>query len=514
MQDWEKAGKSSFDNSQNEQFSWENAKKEAMKQYSDYIPDKAYKYEPKPSKYGKSRSSDSIFHSPEPPKRRSGNYNPGSFGPLKYDYPGDNNTYEKYSPKSAYDDSIFINAEKQSARNAAQSRPKAQQTARQKPKNGAGKNNEDKKAAAAKANKNNSKKKQSIFSLFIKKRSGNQKQNNKNANNPKAKNNTQHTNQGAQGLNRRPNNKQSAGQRPSNDAQKKKAYERERKARETQRKKVQRSHETYINKTASGISADELRKRRSKKAKRTGKFYAVISVCALLFVAGMGVLIYCFAHGAPIEKITVKGLPSIYTQDEVLKIADISKGDNMFLIRQNKTDKTVSKALPYIEHVEVDYELPSTLNLIITETKEKYLIANGSNYICVDRKDKIVSDKKKKINAGQYRLDGFEKQDFTVGETFVASESNKKRYETAKNIVEAIEKSELKKCSSINLSNLDEISIVCDSQIKIYVESGSDFERVLKLAKLAIESKVKTGGKYYIDLRYSNRAVMNDGDLK
>lgn len=494
MQDWENSGGNRPEDESG--FSWKAEKNEAMKHYNDYVPEKAYKYEPKPTGFKSQGGANPLFHSSNSGARRSGGYSQNGFGQLKYDYPTSDNTYEKYSPKSAYDDSIFMNTSRESARNAAEkkARPTAQKSGSKQPA--------DKSAGAKKGGKKKSKKR-SMTAKILRKLLG--------ADNKRKKSGAQKQNKNKQTPNQSAKNRNTA-KRPIDEKQMKKAYEREKRAEENRRKKIERSNQNYNNAKAKGKSGDELRRKRSKRAKRTGKFYAVVSVCTMLVVAVCAILIYCYAHGAPIETIQIDGL-TVYSEKELLNAAGIAKGDNMFRIMKGKTNSVVSKSLPYIESVDIDYQLPSTLSMTVTETNEKYLIVNGSNYICVDGNDKIVSDKKKKVKTGKYRLDGFEKQDYTVGEKYAPKDDNEKRFDTAKQIVAAIEKCKIKKCSVIDLSNLNEICITCDSRIKIYVESGTDFERRMKLAAMAIESKVKSGGTYYIDLRYSDMAVLKDGEL-
>ncbi|MCM1392857.1 MAG: FtsQ-type POTRA domain-containing protein [Faecalibacterium sp.] len=492
MQDWENSGSNNGSEESTDSFSWKDAKDEAMKNYSDYAPKTSYKYEPMPSQGRSRQRSDSIFHSAETSGvRRRGNYNPSGFGSVRYDYPGDDYSYEKYSPKSAYDDSIFMNTSGESVRASAQKRAEPQRKMQSSDKRQQG----TKKTDTSKAKKKKKTKNKNVKTASA----------NKSAGNAAAKQRSSQ-NKG------RPVQQKKKSSRPIDKKQTQKMRERELKAEASRRKKVQRSNEDYINRTTKGESEDDIRKKRSKKTRRNGKFYAVISVAVLIVCAVSALLIYCYAHGAPIETINVEGLSS-YKQEEVLKAGEIVKGENMFRIRKGKTAKTISKLLPYIKTVEIDFDLPSTLNLKITETDEKYLISNGTNYICVDESGKVVSDKKKKVKSGKYRLDGFTEQQYEVGENFVPNEKNEEKYETAKQLISAIEKVGLKNCTVINLNKLDEICITCDSKIKIYVESGTDFERRLKLAQMTIDSKIKSGSKYYIDLRYSDRAILKDGEL-
>jgi len=489
MQDFQNGGNGEEENESESSFSWKTEKDEAMQNYKSYAPEKTYKYEPMPKQYSRRERQDSIFYSDSFSSQRG-----EAFRGVRYDYPGEDSVYDKYSPEKTYGDSLFYDRNTTSAQRnyTAPSRPRRSNDGRVKHEPVKGKKkksaNPSKKSSASSNAKPQSKNgggkkrkaKKNILVKAIGKIAGRQKT------------------------------------KSSNVRQSQREYERERRQEEARRKKVERSNQSYNNEKAKGFSGDEIRKKRSKKAKRTGRFYVVLSAAVLFLFAVCSVLIFCFVHGAPIETIVIEG-STIYKEQQILSAAGIAKGDNMFRIRQNKTNRAISTALPYIKYAEVDYELPSTLKLTITETNEKYLIVNGkgaTDYICIDSNGKVVSDKKKKIEKGNYRIDGFERQEFKVGEAFVPSKENEQRYEIVKKLTAAIESSGIKKCSIIDVSNTDELCITCDSKIKIYVFADDDLERRLTLASLAIESKVKSGGKYYIDLRYSNSAIINDGELK
>lgn len=288
---------------------------------------------------------------------------------------------------------------------------------------------------------------------------------------------------------------------------------------ESEKRRIEKSSESYDRAIRQGKSKDELRKKRAKKKRIARKIKIAATVFAVFVFAVIFALVFCFTRGAPIEKITVEGA-TIYKESEILAAAGISEGDNMLMIRQKRTNEAVTTVLPYISKIKVDYQLPDTLRLVVTETDEKYYIVNGQAYICVDPDDKVVSDVKKKIKGDRYRIEGLTSQEYTVGKTFVPEEENgnEKKYVTAKKIVDAIEKAGLKNCNVINVENPDRIYVVYNSKLWMYLKEDSDFEYEMKFAAKALsDSKaseiISTAERSYIDLRLGNQAVFKTGKL-
>lgn len=71
----------------------------------------------------------------------------------------------------------------------------------------------------------------------------------------------------------------------------------------------------------------------------------------------------------PIEKIVVTG-SKIYSHEEILKYADVKKGDNLFTASRTATEDSLKKRLPYIESVDFEKEIPSTLKITVKDAEE------------------------------------------------------------------------------------------------------------------------------------------------
>lgn len=289
-----------------------------------------------------------------------------------------------------------------------------------------------------------------------------------------------------------------------------------------ERARIVKSNSEYDKARSQGHSADESRLKQVHKKKRSRKFYAVICVAATVIVALCAGLGYCVFYGAPIASIVIEGSVT-YKEAEILEAGEISQGDNMLLIRKSKTSRKISKTLPYIESVDVKYEFPDTLKLVINETGDKIQIENGNVIITLDGNDKVLSATKKKLKSGIYRIKGLEKQDYALGEIFVPAvqvdengnklkDTNRKKYEIAKEIMKSIEMVGIADCRTIDVSDLKRIAISCGKNLTLYADTNTPFEKRLSTAKYGIDTGKGSGINQYADMRFGDSVIFGTSE--
>ncbi len=288
-------------------------------------------------------------------------------------------------------------------------------------------------------------------------------------------------------------------------AQKEKKRARER-AKSVERAKQQ---------SREGISYDEMRKKTSRTRRLRRKIIAAVTVLVSLVAVAFCVGAYVYEKGAPVAVINIEG-ESRYKDKKIIETADIHVGINMLSVREKTVNSAVTKALPYIRDVQIDYQFPDTLVLNVTPTEEKLLIIGETGYICLDEEGKILSLKKKKLTDGRYLVEGFKQQKVKAGEYFIPSEKNKEKYDKAKEIVAVIEKTGKFKKGTIDVSDLENISVLYDSRINIYLGNCSRLESQINFAMEIIENDedIKNGQSGYIETRYEGQATFKPGSTK
>ncbi len=276
-----------------------------------------------------------------------------------------------------------------------------------------------------------------------------------------------------------------------------------------------RSREKAKEKSRQGVSYDEMRKKKSRATRLRAKLIAGITVVSVLAAVACFVCVYAYQKGAPVAVINING-ESPYKNKKITETANVYVGINMLSVREKAVNEAVTKNLPYIKAVQVDYQFPDTLNLDITSTQERLLISGNTGYICVDRDGKVLSLKKKKLTDGRYLVEGLEEQTAVAGESFVPSENNKEKYEKAVQIATALENSGKFPKGVINVADLKDVSVVYDSRINIYLGDCSRLEVQIESAVNVIEKDedIINGQTGYIETRFEGQTTFKPGSMK
>lgn len=267
-------------------------------------------------------------------------------------------------------------------------------------------------------------------------------------------------------------------------------------------------------KRKDGVSYDEMRKEKIRNIRLKAKIAAISTVIITVIVLICFACFYAYQNGAIVSTINIEG-ENRYKDERITEAANIYPGINMLSVREKDVNEAVSKALPYIKNVQVDYQFPDTLVLNVTATEENMLIAGERGYICLDRDGKVLSLKKKKLAEGRYLVEGFEEQTATEGEMFVPTENNKERYEKAKAIISCLESSGKFSMGTINVANLNDITAVYDSRINIYLGDCSRLESQLTSAidVIEVDEDIINGQEGYIETRFEGRSPFKPGSM-
>jgi len=312
---------------------------------------------------------------------------------------------------------------------------------------------------------------------------------------------------------RRPEQQQ---QRQPDRSRARQQQQRERMRRNDERK-FEKNRERYENERTAGRSSDDIRRDKARRKRRNKKMTAVITVAVVMLLAGIVALVYCYAYGAPISKITVSGKTD-YTNEEIIAACGVDIGDNMLRVRSRDVNKSLTGMLPYIQSAKVEYKLPDTLVLKVTQTKEKYLIVGKGSYLCLSEEGKVLSLKKKKVKDGQFRLEGFDWQEAVEGTTYQPEGDNVFRFETAKTLVKLLEQNELTGANTLKLDTTYPAVIQYEGRINIYLNINDstpeeELNEKLSLAAGILKNEVPPAGTGYIDARFEGRAFYNTGSM-
>ena len=278
-------------------------------------------------------------------------------------------------------------------------------------------------------------------------------------------------------------------------------------------KRREKTNKDFVRLRNRGKTADEARIIINRKKIRMNRIKTLSSVAVLFVFALAFLLSYSYFKGAEISEIKING-NEVYTDTEILEAANLNTGMNMLTIREKPLNDSVTTILPFISSIGVDYKLPDVLELNIVPTREQLILKCARKYICVDSMGKVVSDKKKKLDEGQFLVQGLVEQEYTVGENFKASQENAERFKIALEFAKAAEESDTLNYGVLDLKDLKDITFTYRSKIRLYLGDGENLKKKMERA-IGIMNESDIGEKTgYINLKYDIGAYFMEGSMQ
>ena len=121
-------------------------------------------------------------------------------------------------------------------------------------------------------------------------------------------------------------------------------------------------------KKTENLSRDEVRSINKKKIrrKRKAKRIALLAGLALVVIcAGIALVLAVFFR---ISTVQVKG-DKVYSDKDVIAKSGIEIGDNLFLTDEKKVNASITEALPYIDKVTLELNLPDKITINVESVR-------------------------------------------------------------------------------------------------------------------------------------------------
>lgn len=247
--------------------------------------------------------------------------------------------------------------------------------------------------------------------------------------------------------------------------------------------------------------------KKHKKKNKLKKFFVLllfwIIILAILGGIGFGIY-YIFTSDSLKLKLVKVENAKYYTEEQVVKVANIPNDTNMLFIRRNKVKDKILKELPYIEEVRIKLAKEGTLRLILMERTSKYVVNNKdtNEYVRVDKHGIMLE----KVNAEnilpeELPLFGLSlNQGEEVGKSIPETEYKKiERFET---IYEAYLNSKIdSKLTSVKFEN-SKIILTLDYKTEVVTEISDKLDYKMKFLKEILKEVAGRGGR--IDLTLDN----------
>ena len=195
------------------------------------------------------------------------------------------------------------------------------------------------------------------------------------------------------------------------------------------------------------------------------------------------------------EKIEVEG-NNFYSEDQILSYANVALQSNIFVGKMTATPDKIAEKLPYVESAKVDFVVPDTIKITITDAVPSYVIINDGKFLLISSKGRILDVMAD--NSSNYPvLSSSSLKNTTVGEYVSYSDENVPVI--LEEISDSLSKNEFKGITGIDVTNTANIKLVYDNRIAVIIGLPEDIDYKIRTAMAIITEKLdpnKTGAIY------------------
>ncbi len=263
-------------------------------------------------------------------------------------------------------------------------------------------------------------------------------------------------------------------------------------------------------KKTENLSRDEIRYINKKRIRRKRKLKRLCTLALLfLLIAGIGLTLVLTLF-FKIETVQIKGA-KVYAQKEILEKSGIEIGDNLFSVSEKTLNEILPKSLPYVKSIEVERELPDTLIINITATKEIAALEKGTGYILIDETGKVLDKNGSNLREGVAVVSGISPMKTEEGEKIAfKSDELTNTFITA---LQSIKNSDFKLITEIIMEKNGEVSMMYDDRIKVKLGSTVNIDKKIERAKAAIdkENEINPYTEGVLDLKTEPYAYFSAG---
>ena len=216
-------------------------------------------------------------------------------------------------------------------------------------------------------------------------------------------------------------------------------------------------------------------RRHSAKKRRRGRhpgLYKALSAVLILAAVVAACLIFF-----RVSQIEVQG-NSRYTAQEIIDIAGVKTGDNLFTVSSARISRELQSHLPYIQTVSVRRGLPNTLTITVTESKALAAVPNEGVWWLLDADGKLLE--KASAPGDCATVTGVTPLAPAVGTYLAGGEEEERRVVWLKELLTGLEENGLAdRLDIVDLSEDYRLTFVLDGRFTIHIsptlEKGMDY---------------------------------------
>lgn len=221
--------------------------------------------------------------------------------------------------------------------------------------------------------------------------------------------------------------------------------------------------------------AQQQRHRPNTKKRRRGRhpgLYKALSTVLILGAVAAACIIFF-----RVSQIEVLG-NSRYTVQEIIDIAGVKPGDNLFAVRSGRISQRLQSRLPYVRSVSVRRRLPNTLTITVTEGQALAAVAHEGKWWLLDEDGKLLEQASSP--GGAAPVTGVTPLAPAVGTYLAAGEEEAPRVERLRELLGGLAKNGLAgRLDRVDLAEDYRLTFSLDERFTVHIsptlEKGMDY---------------------------------------
>ncbi len=232
------------------------------------------------------------------------------------------------------------------------------------------------------------------------------------------------------------------------------------------------------------LSANERRRIHAEQRRAQRRRKAILQYIAIGVAVTAVMVVLSLTVFFKIDEIQIVG-DSPYTDEQIIASSGISIDENIIMCDAKGVSDKLAKALPYIGSAEVERSLNGKVTITVKVTPGRYSFINGEAAVVINADGKVLGQVPAAEAVKYTVVQGLGIANAVPGETVTVNDTG--AYELLKSVGAQLDAAGINKITSVDISNVYDISVVYDGRLTLIIGSTGSMDRKLALAAKVIE---------------------------
>lgn len=226
------------------------------------------------------------------------------------------------------------------------------------------------------------------------------------------------------------------------------------------------------------------RRNRRRRRRNRGRFSALYKLISILLICA-AILAGCMVFFR-VDVVVVEGNVR-YTGAEIVDVAGVERGDNLFTLNKFNIQRDIRRELPYVSEVRIIRRLPDTLIITVTESAAAAVIQKDGEWWLLDAQCKLLERGDSTLAAGRAEVRGISPLAPDVGTLLAVSQEERAKLDSLSQLLAALYEQGLdgQVTEFIDLTASNEIRFGFGPDLTVVVPMNTDFSaRIFALRRV------------------------------